>query len=186
MPHLVSFAELCDRALAGEAICFPTDTVPALAARLDRSQAIYQLKQRSPDKPLVLMGDSLERLKPCIRGWEPAWTEAVERGWPGALTLILPASDLVPAEAISRGNTVGLRIPDLDIARQLLARTGPLWATSVNISGEAPLVTPEAIAAVFPQLPILHVKFPPSAIPSTVMKWDEGQWETLRKGTFRQ
>lgn len=184
MPNLVSLEDLRDRALAGEAVCYPTDTVPALAARIDRSQAIFQLKQRSPDKPLVLMGDSLDQLKPYMRGWEAAWTEFIERGWPGALTLILPASDRVPTEAIAGGHTVGLRVPDLDIARQLLAQAGPLWATSVNVSGQAPLLTPEAIAAVFPQLPILQYPFPPSAIPSTVMKWNAGQWETLRKGTF--
>lgn len=184
MPNFITLDQLCTLARAGEAVCYPTDTVPALAALPERSQVIYDLKQRSRDKPLVLMADCVEQLRPYIQGWEPAWTELSERGWPGALTLVLPASDLVPAEAIAQGDSVGVRVPDLAIARQVLACTGPLFATSVNRSGQPPLLKAADIALSFPTLPILQAEFPSPAPPSTVLKWQAGCWKTLRQGAF--
>ncbi|MEO0802699.1 MAG: L-threonylcarbamoyladenylate synthase [Cyanobacteria bacterium J06642_2] len=183
-PHFVSLERLCELAHAGEAICFPTDTVPALAALPRQAQVVYELKRRSRDKPLAILAANTESLQSYVLGWETAWSRLAGRGWPGALTLVLPASAQVPADAIARGSTVGVRVPDLAMARQLLARTGPLVASSVNLSGQAPLLNPVDIAAVFPQLPILQAEFPSARPPSTVMKWQSGHWKMVRQGAF--
>jgi L-threonylcarbamoyladenylate synthase len=182
----VDMADTIARVAHGQALCFPTDTVPALAARLDCTAQIYQIKRRSPDKPLILMAADVAGLQPYIDGWEPDWERLMKVAWPGQLTLVLPATSRVPAAMIAGGHTVGVRIPNLATALQLLAQTGPLATTSVNRSGEAPLTTPEAIAAAFPELPVLDVPFPTGTAPSTVAKWlPQGGWDVLRQGAFR-
>ena len=60
------FQVLAQRLQQGEPALFPTDTLPALAAIPSAAQAIWQLKQRPADKPLILMGASVEQLLPCL------------------------------------------------------------------------------------------------------------------------
>ncbi|WP_017304409.1 L-threonylcarbamoyladenylate synthase [Spirulina subsalsa] len=176
----------------GEVVSFPTDTVPALASLPEAGQEIFTVKQRPADKPLILMGARVEDFKPYVRGSEADWAiwgEMMTRYWPGQVTLILPASDQVPP-AMTPGDpqTLGLRIPDLAIAQEILAQTGPLATTSANLSGEPPLETLAEIGAAFPSVFTLsHPDVPPNAKlgngqPSTVAKWTTTGWVILRQG----
>ena len=203
MPN-VSLTELVAAVQAGELVSFPTDTVPALAAQPESGDRIFAAKERSPDKPLILMGASLGDLLPYVTGSEAEltqWSAIAAQHWPGALTLVLPASGRLPA-AMNPQNTgtVGLRVPNHPLARHLLAHTGPLATTSANRSGQPPLETMAAIAASFPQVftltaaaqaEIYHAlggKVPPddqpqgSGLPSTVARWQGDGWEVLRSG----
>jgi L-threonylcarbamoyladenylate synthase len=207
MPQ-VSLAEFVAAAQAGDLVSFPTDTVPALATRPDRSEHIYQLKQRSHTKPLILMAAQWSDLSPYIAGNAEAmaiWETTAERHWPGALTLVLPATERVaPAMNPQNTGTIGVRVPDHPLARYLLERTGPLATTSVNPSGQPPLETMAAIADTFPQIFILSrealgniypllagTKAPPdekpqgSGLPSTVVQWSDQGWQVLRQGSIR-
>ncbi|MGG6241683.1 L-threonylcarbamoyladenylate synthase [Nodosilinea sp. AN01ver1] len=203
MPE-VSLTELVTAVRAGELVSFPTDTVPALAAQPEAGDRIYTAKERSPDKPLILMGASLDDLLPYMTGTDDElaqWSAIAAQYWPGALTLVLPASRRLPA-AMNPQNTgtIGLRVPDHPLARHLLGHTGPLATTSANRSGQPPLETMRAIAASFPQVFTLAVaaqaeiygaiggELPPddqpqgSGRPSTVARWQKGGWEILRSG----
>ncbi len=200
----VSFTELVAAARAGELLSFPTDTVPALAARPEAGDRIYAAKGRSPDKPLILMGACLADLRPYIQGTEAdlaQWVALADRHWPGALTLVLPASDRLPSamNPLNTG-TLGLRVPAHPLALHLLAHTGPLATTSANRSGEPPLETMPAIETSFPEAftlspPALAAIYeamgiapPPqhqpqgSGLPSTVARWRSDGWEVLRAG----
>lgn len=172
---------------AGGVGVLPTDTVPGLVVLPEQAEAIYGIKERDPDRPLILLGASAGDLRPYTRGWLPAWSLLANRGWPGPLTLVLPASDRV-IPAVNRSlDTVGLRVPNHEAARALLERTGPLASTSVNRSGEPPLLTPEQIQAVFPDLPLLEGDYTiGGGTASTVVRWQEPewQWEVLRQGKF--
>lgn len=197
----VSLTELVAGARSGNhVISFPTDTVPALAARPDRSGLIFQAKQRSQTKPLILMAADAADLWEYVKGSDAEfnlWKPLAERYWPGALTLVLPASDrLPPAMNPTDPTTIGIRVPNHSIARHILAQTGPLATTSANLSGQSPLETLEEINAQFPDvltlLPdelakleqILNAQFHQSSskIPSTVAKWTGDGWEILRQG----
>ena len=85
------------------------------------------------------------------------WQAIAERHWPGQLTLVLPASDRVPAgmNPLNSG-TIGIRIPDSAIALEILAQTGPLATTSANLSGQPPLAQMSAIALAFPGVATLN------------------------------
>jgi len=189
----VSQADLIAGLAASQVASFPTDTVPALAALPERGDAIFAVKQRSPDKPLILMGASWADLLPYVQG-SPSdrarWQAVAERYWPGALTLVLPASEHVPAVMHPRDRlTIGLRVPDLAIAREILAAAGPLATTSANRSGEPPLETLAAIEAAFSSILVLaapHLSLTEnlgSGLPSTVAKWTASGWEILRAGS---
>jgi L-threonylcarbamoyladenylate synthase len=190
----VSINALVQGAISGNHIVsFPTDTVPALAARPDRAELIFAAKGRSQDKPLILMAASVEALWPYVQG-SPAelnlWQQVAASYWPGALTLVLPASPLVPAamNAIDR-STIGVRVPNFPLALKILGQTGPLATTSANLSGQAPRSSVAEIDAQFPEvltLLLAELATAPTAssLPSTVAKWTGGGWEILRQGAI--
>ncbi|WP_036477423.1 L-threonylcarbamoyladenylate synthase [Myxosarcina sp. GI1] len=188
----VSQTKLIAGAIAGKVVSFPTDTVPALAVKPELGQLIYDLKQRPAHKPLILMGASEQQLLPYITGTSrelTIWRETMAKYFPGAVTLVLPASSQVP-KVINTGDptTVGIRIPDSAIARSILEETGVLATTSANLSGEQPLTTMAAIAEAFPQILVLETSLYSqteligSGQPSTVAKWEGNSWVILRQG----
>lgn len=186
---LVSQAALIEGAIAGKVVSFPTDTVPALAVRPPQADLIFTLKQRSLDKPLILMGATFDQILPYIQGTRDEmnlWRQITQQYWPGALTLVLPASELVPQAMNPRDpSTLGVRVPDCAIARDILQETGPLATTSANRSGEPPLESLTAIATAFPPVLALEMTESPQAsgLPSTVVKWTGTGWEILRQGS---
>jgi len=199
----ISVTEFVDRVVSGGALAsFPTDTVPALAARPDQGDRIYAAKERPADKPLILMGATLDDLLPYVSGSPDdivKWQQMADRYWPGALTLVLPASDLVPpAMNPLQTGTLGIRVPNHPLARYLLSQTGPLATTSVNRSGQSPLEEMADIAAQFPELVLLSeaaiaglkaeigdFAMTASGVPSTVVRWQDGGWEVLRQGSVQ-
>ncbi|MBD1850266.1 L-threonylcarbamoyladenylate synthase [Leptolyngbya sp. GB1-A1] len=206
MPQ-VSFDTLIEAARSGtQLISFPTDTVPALASRPDRASLIYDAKQRSETKPLILMGSDIEDLWDYVVGTpeeRSIWQETAAQYLPGALTLVLPASEKLPRQMNPTDpTTIGIRVPDHPVARDLLRQTGPLATTSVNRSGEPALRAiedintqfsnvltffPEQFRAIEQQL--AQTQDPDamvgSGLPSTVVKWTGIGWKILRQGTVR-
>lgn len=199
----VAFDALVEAGKEGDRLLsFPTDTVPALASHPDSADLIYAAKNRAQTKPLILMGGDLVDLLPYVRGSEAEreiWHRVTEQYWPGALTLVLPASNrLPPAMNPTDPSTIGIRVPNRAIARHLLRETGPLATTSINRSGEAPLQTIAEINAAFPQvltfnpaeLATLEASLPQaigaqaanSGVPSTVAKWTKQGWQIIRAG----
>ena len=122
------------------------------------------------------------------------WQQIAERYLPGALTLVLPASDRVPPTMNpQQPTTIGVRVPNHPVAIAILAQTGALATTSANRSGEPALQTMTDIAAVFPQVFTLLPSeveslvssdrlASPSGVPSTVMRWAGEGWDILRQG----
>jgi L-threonylcarbamoyladenylate synthase len=129
---------------AGGLVAFPTDTVygvganAAMPAAIDR---LFRAKGRPPQMALpVLLGDAAD-LEVCARLVTGEARALVERFWPGPLTIVFPRTDAVCAEAVAGGETVALRLPDHEIARQIVREAGVAVAvTSANPSG-APATT---------------------------------------------
>ena len=188
---LVSIPELISGAKAGKLISFPTDTVPALASLPERADLIFAAKGRSLDKPLILMGATLEDLLPFVAGTAAevaVWQAVAAKYFPGALTLVLPASDRLPRQMNPLNpTTVGIRVPNHPLAREILAATTPLATTSVNRSGQPALVNLEEINQQFPEVLVPTLKeliHQPlgAGIPSTVVQWTGTGWQILRQG----
>ncbi|EDY37382.1 hypothetical protein CPCC7001_260 [Cyanobium sp. PCC 7001] len=178
--------QLAERLRGGEAALLPTDTLPALAACPDHADQIWTLKSRPAEKPLILMGADLEQLLPLLGGpWRQEWLHLGHQGWPGALTLVLPASGPVAAALNPGRGSLGLRIPACEQARALLRLSGPLATTSANPSGRPAATTAAEAGAYFPRLPLLGpLPWPGAAgVASTVLAWSaSGTWQVLRAG----
>ncbi len=179
-------SDLASKLKKGSLALFPTDTLPAICAYPKYSEKIWLAKKRPLNKPLILMGgcmdDLFEFVKPC----------ALEDGlkiakiyWPGALTIVVPTIGNFSKYLNSNSDSVGLRVPALRVARDLLMRTGPLATTSANISGKSPVKNALEASVQFPGIPILSpVPWPKSSgIASTVVAWNEGKWDLLRAGS---
>ncbi len=188
----VSLIDLVGGAVAGKLVSFPTDTVPALAALPEQGELIFAAKQRSQSKPLILMAATGEELWSFVKGSDrdyQIWQQVADKYWAGPLTLVLPASERVPA-AMNPADptTIGIRVPNSAIARQILSQTGPLATTSANLSGQPALQTMTEIEAAFPQVLTLAVTEcageKPMGLPSTVAKWTGDNWQILRQGAI--
>ena len=124
---------------AEQIIVAPTDTVYGLMGRFDSVTAlerIYIAKGRPPYKGIItLIGhlDQLGQLTPLPL--TPVARTLVENFWPGGLTIILPALPTLPATLTAGQATVGIRLPAHAGLCKLLQQSGPLAATSANVSG---------------------------------------------------
>ncbi len=186
---LVSVAALVAIARSGKLVSFPTDTVPALAVRPDRSADIYTLKQRSPDKPLILMAASWQEFLPFLDITHPdlaIWQQTAQKYFAGAVTLVLPASDR--GCRLNLGfKTLGVRIPDSKMAIAILQQTGALLTTSANKSNQPPLRRMIEINDAFPSVMTLGDAIDiseqsGSGLPSTVVEWTKTGWVVRRQG----
>ena len=189
---LVNQAELINRAISGQVVSFPTDTVPALAVKPQQARLIYQLKQRSLSKPLILMASSVDDLAPYIEQdcqTKSNWRAITKQYWPGALTMVLVASELVPHQINqNQTKTIGIRVPNHPQTQAILEQTGVMATTSANISGQAALFTSQEIEQTFAAIAILEDRNPlknqGSNLPSTIVQWREGKnWQILRQGS---
>ncbi|WP_071189572.1 L-threonylcarbamoyladenylate synthase [Trichormus sp. NMC-1] len=186
----VSLEVLINAAKAGKLISFPTDTVPALATIPTQAELIYAAKQRSFDKPLILMAAKAEDLWDYVKGNNieyEIWQKVVNQYWPGALTLVLPASDKIPKVMNPHDpTTIGIRVPNHQVAQTILAQTGPMATTSVNLSGQPALENRAEINIHFPEVLTLEAtEYKGWGIPSTVAKWTGKDWQILRQGSIK-
>jgi L-threonylcarbamoyladenylate synthase len=125
----------------GGIVAFPTDTVYGVAVMPwddDAVARLYEIKERSLDKPIPLLlsdVDHLDRVAELPRRQERACKKLVARFWPGGLTLVLPKTQLV-SNIISHSPTVAVRVPGLALARDIIREAGGVLAvTSANRSG---------------------------------------------------
>jgi len=135
----------------GELIAFPTETVYGVGTDAWSRRAVERLsraKNRPPDMPFSLQlsrPEDAEGLTVSIPG---AVKDLIDTFWPGPLTLVLPAAERVPFWMQGPGGTVGLRLPDILVARELPRFLGrPMASTSANLSGRPSPTTVDHVLA---------------------------------------
>ena len=180
----------CESALkslkSGLPIIFPTDTLPAIGCLPKFSNIIYEFKKRDKNKPLILMGSEQKQLIDFVHeSAKEDYKNIASDYWPGALTMVIPTSEKHNVILTSKDRTLGLRIPNSDIAQSLIKETGPLLTSSANISGCQGSMTAEGISLDFPSVKILG-PIPWKKISgkgSTIISWKKsGDWRMIRKG----
>ena len=123
----------------GGLVAVPTETVYGLAGNGLNEQAvseIYRVKGRPEVKPLSLMVHDSSALDAYCEDVPAGAYALAKRFWPGPLTIVLKAKDIVPEIVRAGGSTVGLRCPDHPATLALLEQCGlPLAAPSANMSG---------------------------------------------------
>lgn len=139
-PGIARAAELLQE---GELVAFPTDTVYGIGCRTSDEGAlsrIYAAKRRDPEKAIPWLVPSMAAVGSGFRADDRA-TRLAQRFWPGAVTLVLAATDGAATQAF--------RVPAHDVALALLAATGPLAVTSANRSGEPETLDADDVAIAF-------------------------------------
>jgi len=180
----------CESALktlkSGLPIIFPTDTLPAIGCLPKFSEIIYEFKKRDRDKPLILMGSEHKQLIDYVHeSAKEDYENIASKYWPGALTMVVPASEKQTSILTCYDLTLGLMIPYSYIAQSLMRETGPLLTSSANISGFKGSITAEGIALDFPSVKILGpVPWEKSSEKaSTIIFWKKsGDWRLIREG----
>jgi L-threonylcarbamoyladenylate synthase len=136
----------------GEVLVCPTDTGYAFSANALDMRAVakvFDLKGRAYSNPMHVAVNSIEEATKYAHINETARHLAV-RFLPGALTVVLPKRETIPAMLVARRDTIGIRIPDNSIILSLAEMTArPLTTTSANISGQP---TPYSVEEVVAQL----------------------------------
>jgi L-threonylcarbamoyladenylate synthase len=132
----------------GRLVVLPTDTVYGLAADAFDPDAVARLleaKGRGREMPppvLVSTATTLDALATRVPDYARKLTEAF---WPGPLTLVCHDQPSLRWDLGETHGTVAVRMPDHDLTREILDRTGPLAVSSANLTGE-PAATDAAAA----------------------------------------
>ena len=123
----------------GEAVVLPTETVYGLFAKALDEKAVnyvYELKNRPRDKAMNLNVASYEDILFYSKEQPKYLKQLYDAFLPGPLTIILKANDQVPRWINSGLATVGFRLPNHPVTRELIQAEGPLIGPSANKSGK--------------------------------------------------
>ena len=134
---------------SGKTVIFPTETVYGLGANaLDEEAAakIYQAKGRPSDNPLLVHVADKEDVYDLVENIDSRAKLLMDRFWPGPLTIVFKKKDIIPARTSGGLDTVAIRMPSDQVARDLIRQAGvPIAAPSANISGRPSPTKPEHI-----------------------------------------
>jgi len=131
---------------SGGVVLYPTDTVYGLGANIFNKKAVnevYKIKNRELTKPLSILISNIEAM-PIIADLNENQKKCINNYLPGPYTFILKKKNTIPKYITSGKDTVGIRIPDNNIARAL-AELFPITTTSANLSDEKTLNNPKEI-----------------------------------------
>ncbi len=141
MPRLLKVEAAIAALDAGGIVAVPTDTVYGLAAEVSQPSAVaalFKLKLRPTFVPIPVMVDSVEQIAFLGVDWPDEAQALAEAFWPGGLTIIIAAPHELAVMLGASDDTLGVRIPDDDVLRRMIAVLGPFAVTSANEHGETP------------------------------------------------
>jgi L-threonylcarbamoyladenylate synthase len=186
-PDPAAIAEAADVLHRGGVVAYPTDTLYGLAVdpRSDLAvRRLFDLKERDASVAVPLIAADVSHAEQAgTFGKEERRLSAAF--WPGPLTIVVPASPAMSA-ALSRAHgTLAVRVPGHAVARALAqAAGGCITATSANLSGHRPSVTPDEVAAALGgRIDLLLDAGPaPGGPASTIVQVVDGRLTLIRAG----
>lgn len=173
----------------GSLVVLPTDTVYGIGADAFSAEAVSGLLsakgrgRQMPPPVLVSAKSTLEALAVDIPDWARA---LVEELWPGPLTLVLRQQPSLQWDLGETRGTVAVRMPDHDVALELLARTGPLAVSSANLTGMPPATNADEAEQMLGErvAVLLDGGATPGPVPSTIVDCTREQGRILRSGVI--
>jgi L-threonylcarbamoyladenylate synthase len=171
----------------GALVIYPTDTLYAIGCRALDGAAVGRLraaKERERDKPLPVIAADVAQARSLAARWPEEAQRLADAFWPGPLTLVVPASSVLPAELVAGAGSVAVRVPASEVARTLARLAGPLVSTSANRAGETPCLTVDRAAAAFPRATLAFDVGLLEGAPSTIvdLTGPDGGFRILRAG----
>lgn len=139
--------------MAGGIIAYPTETFYGLCVNPyneDAVQALYKLKGRPSSSPMPLIIGGISLIRFVAKELPPQAVQLMKHFWPGPLTIVLKAADILPASITAGTGTVGVRLPGCARARRFSNTLGfPITSTSANPSGSKPAVSAKEVLEYF-------------------------------------
>jgi L-threonylcarbamoyladenylate synthase len=169
-------------------VVVPTRHLYGLGVDALNPQAVAQVfaaKQRPLDHPLLILVASQEEVWHFARGIDDRALALMDAFWPGKLTVVLEARSSLPSALTGGSGRIGIRVPEHLVCQEILrALSGPLTATSANLSGQPGChriedLHPDIMAAADLILDAGHLK---PGVGSTVVDIRPSAVEVLREG----
>jgi tRNA threonylcarbamoyl adenosine modification protein (Sua5/YciO/YrdC/YwlC family) len=185
-PRLVKQVAECLK--DGGVIIYPTDTIYGLGCDILQHKAIERIctiKNIDPQKAqLSFICRDLSHLSDYTKSIDTPLYRMLKSYLPGPFTFILPASKLVPKMLQSKKSTVGLRVPDNVICRDILETLGnPILSASLPGEMVEEYTDPEVMHEKFERLVDIVVDGGIGGmIPSTIVDCTAGEWNITRQG----
>ena len=155
----------------GGTIVYPTETVYGLGAdALSEAaiQKVYAIKRRDLSQPISVAVSSFKMLHK-VAYINSEIVEILSALLPGPVTVLLKKKEIVPALLTAESDVLGVRFPNNEIATRIIEETGPITATSANVSGRTPPTCVEEVDLKFLVDIIIHGSKCKYSMPSTVV-----------------
>lgn len=137
-------AKAAEAARAGEVVVLPTDTVYGVgtdAFSTEGVRSILAAKGRGREMPPPVLVPNVRAVDGLASDVPPYARDLIREFWPGALTLVLEAQPSLAWDLGDTNGTVALRMPDDELALEVLEAVGPMAVTSANRTGEPAATT---------------------------------------------
>ena len=148
-PEIESIRKAANIIRKGGTVAFPTETVYGLGADALNPEAvmkIFKAKERPPDNPIIVHISSGDWIRRLAREVPRNFWKLNDRFWPGPLTMVLRASDIVPRVTTGGLDTVAIRMPSHRVASALIQESAvPIAAPSANLAGRPSPTTAEHV-----------------------------------------
>jgi L-threonylcarbamoyladenylate synthase len=179
----------------GATIVYPSETSYGLGcdvANASAVQKIFEIKKRTKEKSVIMIGDSVEKLEKYAEV-TPFARRIAEKYWPGPLTVVLPAKNNcdLPLGVVNKDGTIAFRVTSQKLAADLSRELGrPLVSTSANIAGGDNTYDLSSVLAAFGEAAIkpdivIDAGTLKEEKPSTVVKIMGTSWQVVRQGAVK-
>ncbi len=174
----------------GEVVILPTDTIYCFAADLTKARALEEMAKLKgvsiKEADFSFLFSDLSHLSDYTLQFDTSVYKVLKRGIPGPFTFILKANKKIPKIFGKRKDTVGIRVPDNSIVKQVIERLGhPLATTSIKSKDEILeyITDPELIDEEFGERVAVVVDGGMGGNQgSTVVDLSSGEIEVIREG----
>jgi len=172
----------------GDIVVYPTDTLYAFGVDIynkDAVKKVFEVKKRPLDNPLPVAVSNLADIEKIAFVSDIA-RDLVEYFLPGPLTMILNKKNVILDVVTGGLDNVAVRIPDNDVALELLSRYGPITVTSANVHGEE---VPDIISDIKMQFNsddvAVYLDYGKlNGLPSTIVDMTAGKPRIIRDGAI--
>ena len=191
-PELKVIRYAADLIARGQVVGVPTDTFYGLAAdpfNLAAVEEIYRVKGRPENRALPILVSSIEQTIPLTLDMPENFLKLAQKFWPGALTLVVEASNRLPLKVTANTKRVALRWPNSPVDCALIeALSSPITGTSANISGHPSCSNAhDLIAQLGERLPlILDSGETGASVSSTIVDLRKDEWRIVRQGAVSE
>ena len=189
-PERRTLDRAAEAVLRGGVIAFPTDTLYGLGCSLfdvSAVEMVARLKRRAASHAVISLIPDADQAWGLASDISPLAEKLIRAFWPGPLSIIFPASGLVPAAVQGAGGTIALRCPKDVLSHALLGRIGgPVVSSSANLSGQPPAESADDVVRYFGnQLDlILDGGARRGGLPSTLVDMTGPKAKLLRRGAL--